>query len=108
MLITDLPQDRNARFVAIRRPLIQLTNRCRHTPNLRPLLRAQLEAVLAELDKQDTLYAEAQETAEINVSALEEHINASNPETAEITAPKAKYTPSDSDDPLDELFAATA
>lgn len=53
MLVTDLPQDRNSRFVSIRRPLIALVNRCRHTVALRPLLRAQLESVLAELDKQD-------------------------------------------------------
>ena len=53
MLVTDLPQDRNSRFVSIRRPLIALANRCRHTVALRPLLRAQLTAILDELDRQD-------------------------------------------------------
>lgn len=71
MLVTDLPQDRNARFVLIRRPLVQLANRCRHTVKLRPLLKAQLQAVLDELDKQDEVDTLADSIAEVEAQEPE-------------------------------------
>lgn len=94
MLVTDLPQDRNARFVQIRRPLVQLTNRSRHTPQMRGLLRSHLEAILVELARQDAVDAEAD--ASLTADPVEHKV--------EVDEVPNEVHDNNSDDPLDGLF----
>jgi len=101
MLVTDLPQDRNARFVAIRRPLIQLANRCRHTAKMRPMLRAQLKAILAELDAQDEV-----DTLAAGIDTEEEQVAAETGSAlTQVNVDEIINNP-DTDDPIAKLLDA--